>query len=62
MTNQPSELTQPITLLIYDVKGQCGNCAHVVRDHRLASCDFNRHDFGNAHNCPVYRFDWEDSK
>ena len=49
-------------ILIYDLKGQCGNCAHVVRKQKMAACDFNRNDFGNAHNCPVYRFDWEDSK
>jgi len=41
-------------IVIYDVKGQCGSCKHVVVDHNMAACDWGRHEFGNAHNCPVF--------
>jgi hypothetical protein len=46
-------------IVIYDVKGQCGSCKHVVIEQKMASCDFGRHEFGNAHNCPVYRKEGE---
>ena len=49
-------------LVIYDVKGQCGMCAHVTKEGRMVACDYNRHEFGNAHNCPVYNHNWEDAK
>jgi hypothetical protein len=49
-------------LIYYDIKGQCANCLNVVKDHKMAACDFARAEFGNAHNCPVYRFDWKDEK
>jgi hypothetical protein len=25
----------------------------------MASCDYNRKEFGNAHNCPIFKFDEE---
>jgi hypothetical protein len=46
-------------LVIYDVKGQCDRCAHVVTEQKMASCDYNRKEFGNAHNCPLFKFDEE---
>ena len=49
-------------LVIYDVKGQCGMCAHVTKEGRMVACDYNRHEFGNAHNCPVYSHNLEDAK
>ena len=41
-------------IVIYDVKGQCGSCKHVVVEQKMAACDWGRHEFGNAHNCPVF--------
>jgi hypothetical protein len=49
-------------IVIYDVKGQCAICANVVKDGKMAACAYSRHEFGNAHNCPVYAHDWEDAK
>jgi hypothetical protein len=49
------------TVTIYDLKDQCGRCAEVVREHRMASCPYNQHSFPAAHNCPRFRYDWEDS-
>jgi len=46
-------------IIHYDVKGQCGRCEHVVVDRKMAACDYNRKDFGNAHNCPLFLFDQE---
>jgi len=46
-------------ILIYDVKGQCGDCKHVCVEHNMASCEYGRREFGNAHNCPVYRKEGE---
>jgi hypothetical protein len=46
-------------LVFYDVKGQCGDCKHVIREHKMAACDWGRHEFGNAHNCPVFRMEGE---
>jgi hypothetical protein len=46
-------------LVIYDVKGQCGTCKHVVTEHKMSACGFERREFGNAHNCPVYRREGE---
>jgi hypothetical protein len=45
---------------IYDVKDQCGMCAHVVKEHRMASCDSMRGGFPAAHNCPMFKYDWSD--
>jgi hypothetical protein len=42
-------------LLINDVKDQCSDCKHVVIEQKMAACGFERREFGNAHNCPVYR-------
>ena len=42
-------------IIKYDVKGQCDRCVHVVTEQKMASCDYNRKDFGNAHNCPLYK-------
>jgi hypothetical protein len=43
------------TLVIYDVKGQCGTCKHVYVEHKMAACGFERREFGHAQNCPCYR-------
>jgi hypothetical protein len=43
----------------YDVKGQCGVCAHVVEERKMAACEFGREGFPAAHNCPIYKYDEE---
>ena len=42
-----------------DVKGQCERCVHVVVERKMAACDYNRKDFGDAHNCPLFLFNQE---
>lgn len=48
--------------LIYDLKDQCGRCAEVVRESRMASCPYALQAFPAAHNCARYRYDWSDEK
>jgi len=47
-------------LSFYDIKGQCATCLNVVRECKMVACDYNRKEFGNAHNCPVYKCDIEE--
>ena len=44
---------------MYDVKDQCGICAHVVIERKMAACEFGKPGFPAAHNCPLYKYDEE---
>jgi hypothetical protein len=49
-------------LILYEVKGQCGTCSNVLKDGNMVACFQSRPNFGNAHNCPVYAYNWKDEK
>jgi len=44
---------------IYDVKDQCGVCAHTVVEKKMAACEYGKQGFPAAHNCPIYKYDEE---
>lgn len=47
---------------IYDLKDQCGRCAEVLKEGRMASCPYNLRAFPTAHNCPRFKYDWEETQ
>ena len=42
---------------IYEVKGQCAICTHVVTEQRQCACDYGKPEFPTAAGCPIFKFD-----
>ena len=42
---------------IYDLKGQCGSCAEVIKEGRMVSCPYDQKGFPSAHSCARYEYD-----
>lgn len=46
----------------YEIRGQCASCSHVVKDGKMAACNYAKVEFGNASACARYNYDWDDAK
>ena len=45
----------------WELSGQCNQCAHLVLEHRLASCEHHAKGFPAAFYCPLFRQDEEEN-